>query len=145
VNSKSSQMGTCGGPEGVMAGERITLAPLAGRGKGEGQRRIVEIDGATHFTDTELLPPMRNCATTSDAPLTNEDVYRNRDGVLATILAKLAGLPLILAFSPQAGRRDERAPLRQILQAAPRIPVRPATMTGLQGAAAKGLGPQLSL
>jgi hypothetical protein len=102
-------MGTCGGPEGVMAGERITLAPLAGRGKGEGQRRIVEIDGATHFTDTELLPPMRNCATTSDAPLTNEDVYRNRDGVLATILAKLAGLPLILAFSPHSRSRDGRS------------------------------------
>jgi hypothetical protein len=45
-----------------------------------------------------------NCATTCDAPLTNEDVDRNRDGVLATILAKLAGLPLILAFSPLARR-----------------------------------------
>ena len=130
-------MGTCGGPEGVMAGERITLAPLAGRGKGEGQRRIVEIDGATHSTDTELLPAIRNCATTSNAPLTNEDVYRNRDGVRATTLVKLAGPPLILTFSPHSPSRDGRsserpmrgegtkaARLRQILQAAPRIPVR---------------------
>jgi hypothetical protein len=74
-----------------------------------GARRIVEIDGATHSTDTELLPAIRNCATTSDTPLTNEDVYRNRDSVLAAIFAKLAGLPLILAFSPHSPSRDGRS------------------------------------
>ena len=41
----------------------------------------------------ELLPAIRNCATISDAPLTNEDVYRNLDGVLETILAKLTASP----------------------------------------------------
>jgi hypothetical protein len=78
-----------------MAGERITLSPLAGRGKGEGRSK-----GPSSRSMAQRIPPIRNCfqrygaaPRISNAPLTNEDVYRNRDGVLATILAKLAGLP----------------------------------------------------
>jgi hypothetical protein len=54
--SSKSEWGTRGSPEGVMVGERITLAPLAGRGKGEGRSK-----GASSRSMAQLIPPIRNC------------------------------------------------------------------------------------
>jgi very-short-patch-repair endonuclease len=58
------------------------------------ERLVVEIDGATHATDEEL---QRDTHRTEGLRshgyevlrFTNDDVYRNVDGVLATILARL--------------------------------------------------------
>jgi len=58
------------------------------------RKLIVEVDGATHSTDEEL----RSDAIRTDflrghgyriARFTNDEVYRNLDGVLQTILARL--------------------------------------------------------
>jgi hypothetical protein len=50
------RVGIRGSPEGVMAGERITLAPLAGRGKGEGRSK-----GPSSRSMAQRIPPIRNC------------------------------------------------------------------------------------
>jgi hypothetical protein len=76
--------------------ERPSLDALWGRGKGEGElRHDLQRAGFLHAQGYRIVRAA------------NEDVDRNLNGVLETILARLAGLPLILAFSPHAGRRDE--------------------------------------
>ena len=55
---------------------------------------VVEIDGATHSTDEELRRELASDRVSPRARLlvvrfANEDVYRNIDGVLETILLKL--------------------------------------------------------
>jgi very-short-patch-repair endonuclease len=62
------------------------------------ERVIVEVDGATHSTDTELQRDLSRSGFLNTqgyriVRVTNEDVYRNLDGVLETILAKLVGGP----------------------------------------------------
>src|SRR5580693_3722830 len=62
------------------------------------QRLIVEIDGATHSADVELRHDLRRAGFLHAqgyrvVRVTNEDVYRNLDGVLETILAKLTASP----------------------------------------------------
>jgi very-short-patch-repair endonuclease len=58
------------------------------------QRLIVEIDGATHSTDEELRHDARRTEFLLEqryriVRFNNEDIYRNLDGVLETILASL--------------------------------------------------------
>ena len=60
------------------------------------QMLIVEIDGATHSTDLELRHDARRSEILIDrgyriVRFGNDDIYRNLDGVLETILAKLGG------------------------------------------------------
>jgi very-short-patch-repair endonuclease len=62
------------------------------------ERVIVEVDGATHSSDTELQQDLcRSLFLIAHGyrivRVTNDDVYRNLDGVLETILAKLGGDP----------------------------------------------------
>jgi very-short-patch-repair endonuclease len=107
------------------------------------QRLIIEIDGATHSTDTELRHDHRRAGFLHAqgyriVRVTNEDVYRNLHGVLETT-RQTYGLPLILAFSPHAGRKDESGPLRQILEAQrPGSQSRPVKTARLRGIAAEG-------
>ncbi len=58
------------------------------------EKLIVEIDGATHSTDEELRHDARRTEFLQAqgyrlVRFVNEEVYRNMDGVLQTILAKL--------------------------------------------------------
>jgi very-short-patch-repair endonuclease len=62
------------------------------------EKLIVEIDGATHSTESELQHDLRRTDFLRAQGyriirVTNEDVYRNLDGVLETILAKLTIYP----------------------------------------------------
>jgi very-short-patch-repair endonuclease len=62
------------------------------------EKLIVEIDGATHSTDAEQLRDNRRSEFLHAqgyriVRVTNEDVYRNLDGVPETILAQLAASP----------------------------------------------------
>jgi very-short-patch-repair endonuclease len=60
-------------------------------------RLVVEVDGATHSTDQEIARDIaRSAALVASGfeilRFTNADVYRNLDGVLETIWAKLIKL-----------------------------------------------------
>ena len=60
-------------------------------------RLVVEVDGATHSTDQEIAyDAARSAALVAQGftvlRFTNEDVYRNLDGVLETIRMKLMEL-----------------------------------------------------
>jgi very-short-patch-repair endonuclease len=74
------------------------------------EKLVVEIDGATHSTDEEL---QRDRRRTEDLRshgfevirFTNDDVYRNMDGVLAMILARFEGQKAVSERPPRkAGR-----------------------------------------
>jgi very-short-patch-repair endonuclease len=57
-------------------------------------RLVIEVDGATHSTDEEIArDEARSKALAAQGfailRFTNDDVYRNLDGVIETILAKL--------------------------------------------------------
>ncbi len=57
---------------------------------------VVEVDGATHSTDEEQSYDAGREAFLNEqgyrvARFTNEEIYRNLDGVLQTIFAKLGG------------------------------------------------------
>ena len=61
------------------------------------EKLIIELDGATHSTDEELLRDARRTEFLSVqgyriARFHNDEVYRNLDGVLQTNLAALGGL-----------------------------------------------------
>jgi very-short-patch-repair endonuclease len=73
------------------------------------EKLIVEIDGATHSTDTELRHDLQragflNAQGYRILRVTNDAVYRNLDGVLKT--SSPNSRPLILTFSAHAERRD---------------------------------------
>jgi very-short-patch-repair endonuclease len=60
-------------------------------------RLVVEVDGATHSTDAEIkADAIRSAAIVADGftilRFTNDEVYRNLDGVLDTIRARLMEL-----------------------------------------------------
>ena len=60
-------------------------------------RLIVEVDGATHSTNEEIAGDATRSAALAASGFeilrfTNDDIYRNLDGVLETISAKLTGL-----------------------------------------------------
>jgi very-short-patch-repair endonuclease len=60
-------------------------------------RLIIEVDGATHSTDEEIARDIARSAALQalgfeSLRFTNEDVYRNLDGALETIWAKLIEL-----------------------------------------------------
>jgi very-short-patch-repair endonuclease len=60
-------------------------------------RRIVEVDGATHSTDEEIVrDAVRSAALAAQGfavlRFTNDDVFRNLDGVLETIRLRLMEL-----------------------------------------------------
>ena len=60
-------------------------------------RLIVEVDGATHSTEMEIASDERRAAALGAQGFailrfTNDDVYRNLDGVAETITMKLAEL-----------------------------------------------------
>jgi very-short-patch-repair endonuclease len=60
-------------------------------------RLIIEVDGATHSTDEEMARDAARSAALAASGceilrFTNDDIYRNLDGVLETIWAKLAEL-----------------------------------------------------
>jgi very-short-patch-repair endonuclease len=60
-------------------------------------RLIVEVDGATHSTDQELARDVARTAALAAQGFailrgTNDDVFRNLDGVLETIYARLIEL-----------------------------------------------------
>ena len=60
-------------------------------------RLVIEVDGATHSTDQELAYDATRSGTLARLGFavlrfTNEDVYRNLDGVLETIRMKLIQL-----------------------------------------------------
>ena len=62
------------------------------------EKLIVEVDGATHSTDAELQHDLRRAGFLTAQGyrilrVTNEDIYRNLDGVLETILAELTASP----------------------------------------------------
>jgi very-short-patch-repair endonuclease len=62
------------------------------------EKLIVEVDGATHSTDAELQHDLRRAGFLTAQGyrilrVTNEDIYRNLDGVLETVLAKLTVSP----------------------------------------------------
>ncbi len=62
------------------------------------QKLIVEIDGATHSTDEELRKDAARTVFLCErgyrvVRFTNEEVYRNLDSVLETILARLEKPP----------------------------------------------------
>ena len=58
------------------------------------EKLVVEVDGATHSTDEELMLDRRRTAAMRSAGftvlrVTNAEVFENIDGVLETILARL--------------------------------------------------------
>ena len=60
------------------------------------RKLVIEIDGATHSTDRELRYDSRRSEALRESGyeivrVLNDDVYRNLDGVLETILARLGG------------------------------------------------------
>ncbi len=60
------------------------------------EKLVIEVDGATHSTDEELRRDGRRTESLRSLGyevlrFTNDDVYRNIDGVLATIVAALDG------------------------------------------------------
>jgi very-short-patch-repair endonuclease len=60
-------------------------------------RLIVEVDGATHSTGEEMTRDAARSAALAASGFeilrfTNDDIYRNLDGVLETIWAKLVEL-----------------------------------------------------
>lgn len=103
--------------EGQTSAEALIWRTLRGRGVGgfkfvrqdpigpyfadfvcRGEKLIVEIDGATHSTEEELRRDARRTEFLEAqgyrlVRFVNEEVYRNMDGVLETILAKLDEQP----------------------------------------------------
>jgi very-short-patch-repair endonuclease len=62
------------------------------------ERLIVEVDGATHSTEAELKRDLGRAGFLKAqgyriVRVTNDDVYRNLEGVLETIVAELTGAP----------------------------------------------------
>ena len=60
-------------------------------------RLVIEVDGATHSTEEEVARDVRRTETFAEngfvvLRFTNDDVYRNLDGVAETIAMKLATL-----------------------------------------------------
>jgi very-short-patch-repair endonuclease len=71
-------------------------------------RLIVEVDGATHSTDEEMARDAARSAELAASGFailrfTNGDIYRNLDGVLETIWAKLTELRPRIEDSAEAG------------------------------------------
>ena len=69
---------------------------------------IIEVDGATHSTDAEVAHDRRRDAYMMQrgwkvVRVTNEDVYRNLDGVLEMILSHT---PLPSAYAPRGASAD---------------------------------------
>jgi very-short-patch-repair endonuclease len=74
-------------------------------------RMVVEVDGATHSTDEKIArDAVRSAALSAQGydilRFTNEDVFRNLDGVLDTIGMRLAALRPRLDESSIGARRD---------------------------------------
>ncbi len=70
------------------------------------EKLVIEVDGATHSTDEELQRDGRRTESLRSLGyevlrFTNDDVYRNIDGVLATIVAALDGRKTIGESSPR--------------------------------------------
>lgn len=68
-------------------------------------RLIVEVDGATHSTESELTKDARREAVlrasgNSVLRFTNEDIFHNLEGVVETIRLKL------IELRPQGGRKN---------------------------------------